>query len=500
MTATVTPAESPPAETNDSAEHDDKTQKLHAHPNIALTVIAAAQLMVVLDATIVNIALPHIRSALHFTPTGLSWVLNAYTLVFGGLLLLGGRAGDLFGRRRMFMIGVLLFALASLAGGFAWNEGWLLAMRALQGVGGAIASPTALALIATTFPEGPARNRAFGVYAAVSGAGAAIGLILGGVLTESLSWRWVLFVNAPIGIALAIATPFVLAESPRWPGRLSLADAVTSTLGMAALVYGFIHAATTGWNNATTLRSFGAAAILLTAFVALDAFGRQPLMPLRLFADRTRVGAYLVMLITGAAVFAMFYFLTKYVQNVLGFSPIKAGLAFLPVSATIVVVAQIVSRLVGRVQPRLLISTGTLFGAGGLLLLRNLTVHSSYAADVLPAIILLATGMGLIFVPITLAAVAGVRGQETGVASAMLNVGQQIGGTIGLSSLVTVFGHAAGSDARHYGGNLYAPHPFTAGADAAFGMGVVFLLVGFVAALALIRLRPREGPAALPMG
>ena len=500
MTAIAPQTETPQTETGPSELPDNREQKLHAHPNLALAVIATAQLMVVLDATIVNIALPHIKSALHFTPTGLSWVLNAYTLVFGGLLLLGGRAGDLFGRRRMFMVGVLVFALASLAGGFAWNEGWLLAMRALQGVGGAIASPTALALVTTTFAEGPARNRAFGVYAAVSGAGAAIGLILGGVLTEGLSWRWVLFVNAPIGVALAIATPFVLAESPRWPGRLSLPDALTSTLGMAALVYGFIHAATTGWNNATTLRSFGAAAILLTAFVALDAFGKQPLMPLRLFADRTRVGAYVVMLITGAAVFAMFYFLTQYVQNVLGFSPIKAGLAFLPVSGTIVVVAQIVSRLVARVQPRLLISTGTIVAAGGLLWLRNLSVHSSYAADVLPAIMLLAAGMGLIFVPITLAAVSGVQGQETGVASAMLNVGQQIGGTIGLSSLVTVFGHAARSDARHFGGNLYAPHPFTAGADAAFGVGVIFLLFGFVAALLLIRLRAGERPDGEPVG
>src|SRR3954465_12491289 len=238
----------------------------HIHPNLALTVIASAQLMVVLDATIVNIALPHIKNALHFSPTGLSWVLNSYTLVFGGLLLLGGRAGDLFGGRRMFIIGVLLFALASLAGGFAWNESWLLAMRALQGVGGAIASPTALALVTTTFDEGPQRNRAFGVYAAVSGAGAAIGLILGGLLTEWLSWRWVLFANAPIGVALASAIPFVLDESPRSGGRLAAADAFTSTLGMAALVYGFIHAANpaAGWSDPQTIASFAIAALLLT--------------------------------------------------------------------------------------------------------------------------------------------------------------------------------------------------------------------------------------------
>ena len=235
----------PDVATGSQGSHD------HVHPNLALTVIASAQLMVVLDATIVNIALPHIKSALGFSATGLSWVLNSYTLVFGGLLLLGGRAGDLFGRRRMFITGVLIFAIASLLGGFAWNEGWLLAMRALQGVGGAIASPTALALITTTFAEGPARNKAFGVYAAVSGAGAAIGLILGGVLVQWLSWRWVFFVNAPIGVALAIATPYVIPKSERGDGRFALADAVTSTVGMAALVYGFIHAADPqhGWTD-----------------------------------------------------------------------------------------------------------------------------------------------------------------------------------------------------------------------------------------------------------
>src|SRR3954466_14195166 len=234
-----------------STKHDD------VHPNLALAVIATAQLMVVLDVTIVNIALPHMRTALHFSPTGLAWVLNAYTLVFGGLLLLGGRAGDLFGRRRMFIVGVLIFALASLAGGFAWDKGWLLAMRALQGVGGAIASPTALALVTTTFKEGPERNRAFGVYAAVSGAGAAIGLIMGGILVDALSWRWVLFVNAPIGIGLAIATPRVLPKSERGDGRFAVADAVTSTVGMASLVYGFIHAADPqhGWCDRKTILS-----------------------------------------------------------------------------------------------------------------------------------------------------------------------------------------------------------------------------------------------------
>ena len=478
----------------------------HVHPNLALAVIASAQLMVVLDATIVNIALPHMQRALHFTNTDLAWVLNAYTLVFGGLLLLGGRAGDLFGRRRMFMTGVLIFALASLAGGFAWDQGWLLAMRALQGVGGAIASPTALALVATTFEGGPARNRAFGVYAAVSGAGAAIGLILGGLLTEWLSWRWVLFVNAPIGVALAIATPFVLVESGRSGGRLAATDAITSTVGMAALTYGFIHAANpaAGWSDPATLVSFAVAAVLLPTFVVMQSRAEQPLMPLRLFRNPTRVGAYAVMLIVGAAVFAMFFFLTQYVQKVMHFSPIKAGFAFLPVSATIIVVAQVVSRLVTKVPARVLIGGGTLLAAIGLLSLSTLDVGSSYVAHVLPSILMIAIGMGMVFVPITLAAVTAVAPEDTGIASAMLNVGQQVGGTIGLASLITVFGHAASSDARSHAATLHGPalaaHAFTHGADMAFLVGAGLAAVGFILAVSLISVRREDaqGAAALP--
>jgi len=492
---TATSAGSPTAPT----QRDDVR-----HPNIALLVIASAQLMVVLDATIVNIALPHIRTALHFgNVADLSWVLNAYTLVFGGLLLLGGRAGDLFGRRRMFITGVLIFALASLAGGFAWDKGWLLAMRALQGVGGAIASPTALSLIASTFDEGKDRNRAFGVYAAVSGAGAAIGLILGGLLTDYLSWRWVLFVNAPIGVGIAIATPYFLNESPRTPGRFALADAASSTLGMASLVYGFIHAATAGWANTATIGAFFVAAVLLVTFVLMQARSSQPLMPLRLFSNRSRVGAYTVMLIIGAAVFAMFFFLTQYVQLVLGFSPIKAGLAFLPVSATIVVVAQVVSRLVHHLQPKLLIAGGTVFGGLGLYNLSRLTPDSSYAGHVLPSIVMIAIGMGSIFVPITLAAVSAVDRADTGIASAMLNVGQQVGGTIGLASLVTVANHAANSYARSHAATMpkaaLMAHSFTHGADAAFIAGALFMVVGLAAALFLIAVRSDDAEPGVPV-
>jgi EmrB/QacA subfamily drug resistance transporter len=489
-----------------SSEIDQPTEgespRRAVHPNLALAVIASAQLMVVLDATIVNIALPQIHEALGFSAVGLSWVLNAYTLVFGGLLLLGGRTGDLFGRRRMFIIGVTVFAGASLSAGFAQDKGWLLAMRALQGVGGAIASPTALSLVATTFPQGPARNRAFGVYAAVSGAGAALGLILGGVLTDLLSWRWVFFVNAPIGLALAIAAPYVIAETERRKvGTLDIAGALTSTGGMAALVYGFIHAATYSWGAPLTVASFLVAAVLLSAFVFNEARTKNPIMPLRLFHSRPRVGSYLVMLIMGAAVFAMFYFLTQYIQTVKGFTPLEAGFAFLPISFVIIVMAQVASRVIVTVGAQTMIVSGTIAAGFGLLYLSTLTPDSSYWTHILPAIGLIGMGMGFIFVPITLTAVGGVEPEDSGIASAMLNVCQQVGGTIGLSALVTVFSIAARDELASQAGTLHgsdlAKQAFTHGADMAFRAGAIFAMFGLVAALVLIRVPPGESPTAM---
>lgn len=281
--------------------------------------------MVVLDITIVNIALPHIQTALGFSTESLSWVVNAYTLTFGGLLLLGGRAGDILGRRRVFMFGVLLFGLASLLGGFAQNAGQLMGARALQGVGAAIASPTALALITSTFREGPERNRAFGVFAGVSAGGGAIGLLAGGILVEWLNWRWVLFVNVPIALIIAVVTPRVIRESERHSGHFDLAGALLSTFGMVALVYGFISASQEGWSDPVTLGSFGAAVVLLTLFIANERRSPQPITPLHMFADRNRAGTYAIMLFFACAIFGMFFFLTLFVQNVLGFSPLRAA-------------------------------------------------------------------------------------------------------------------------------------------------------------------------------
>ncbi|MBA2950738.1 MFS transporter [Streptomyces himalayensis] len=417
-------------------------------PGIALTVIAACQLMVVLDATIVNIALPHIQDALKFSTTDLTWVVSAYTLTFGGLLLLGGRAGDILGRRRVFLTGILVFTLASLLGGLAQEPWQLLAARALQGVGGAIASPTSLALITTTFPEGPERNRAFGVFAAVSAGGGAIGLLAGGMLTEWLDWRWVLFVNVPIGVLIAVLTPMYINESERHPGRFDISGALTSTVGMASLVYGFIRAAEEGWSDSLTLGSFGVAVVLLLAFGLIESRAREPITPLKMFADRNRSGTYVIMLSLAAAMFGMFFFIVLFVQNVLGYTPIEAGLAFLPVTVAIVTGAGLSQRLLPVLGPKPFMLGGSTLVVLGLGWQTFISPDSSYLSGVLGPMLLFGFGMGLNFVTLTLTAVSGVGQHEAGAASGLLNATQQVGGSLGLSILTTVFGTASRDEAK----------------------------------------------------
>src|SRR4029450_5449248 len=412
------------------------------HPALALTIIAASQLMVVLDATIVNIALPQMQQALGFSTTDLSWVLNAYTLTFGGLLLLGGRAGDILGRRRMFIAGILVFTLASFLGGLATSAAWLLAARALQGVGAAITAPTALSLITTNFAEGEERTRAFGVFGAVAVAGGAIGLLAGGILTSWLSWRWVLFVNVPIGIVLASLAPLYITESERRPGTFDLGGALTSTAGMTALVYGFIRAAQEGWSDPGTVGSFAAAAILLAVFLSIETRIRQPITPLHLFRDRNRAGSYVIMLALAAAMFGQFFFLTLFVQDVLGYSPLRAGIAFLPITAAIVLTSQFAARSLPRLGPRRLMTAGALLAVAGLAWLTQVSVTSGYA-DALPGpMLLFGLGMGLLFVPLTIVAVSGVAPREAGAASSLLNVAQQVGGSPGLPIRATPLGRA----------------------------------------------------------
>ena len=410
---------------------------------LALAVIATAQLMVVLDATIVNVALPHIQAALGFSGTGLEWVVNAYALAFGGLLLLGGRSGDLLGRRRVFIFGILLFSVASLLGGLATGQVWLLSARVLQGVGGAFAAPTALSLIAVTFPEGPPRNRAMGVYAAMSVAGGAVGLIAGGLLVQFLSWRWVFFVNVPIGLAVALLAPRVLGESERRRGQFDLPGAITGSLGIAALVYGLSSAATSPngvshWGDTKVIVSLVAAAVLLVSFGFIEVRSRSALVPIRVLRSRDRTGAYLISLCIGTALFGMFFFLTLFVQGVWGYSALRTGISYLPMVAMIMVAAGAASQLVNRIGPRPLMITGSVLGTGGMFWLSRVTEHSTYAGGLLGPMMLTATGMGLIFVPLSLIALTKVANNDAGVASSLLNVGQQVGGALGLAILGTV--------------------------------------------------------------
>ncbi|MFJ4191827.1 MFS transporter [Kitasatospora sp. NPDC089509] len=499
------------------AEASPATARRGQHPGIALTVIAATQLMVVLDITIVNIALPHIQQALKFSTTDLSWVINAYTLTFGGLLLLGGRAGDILGRRRVFIVGVLVFSLASLLGGVAQSSAWLLAARALQGLGGAIASPTALALIATNFREGPERNRAFGVYSAVAGAGGAVGLLLGGMLTSWLSWRWVLFVNVPIGIAIALLAPLYINESERHPGRFDLTGAFTATGGMVSLVYGFIRASDHGWTDTVTLTAFGLAVVLLAAFLVNERRVAQPITPLHLFRERNRSGAYGLMLCVSATMFSIFFFITLFVQNILGFSPLRAGFAFLPISVAIIAAAQFAARNQLRWGPKPFLVSGSLLVLGGVIWATRLDIHSSYAGGILGPTLLFGLGMGSIFVPALLTAVSRVAPHETGAATGMLNTTQQVGGSLGLSILVTVYGTASRNEAGQQvaaflrqatpaqaaefraSGTLPAPYSsevLVHGIATAFQMGLVFTSLAVLIAVFVIKVRrvPQAAP------
>jgi EmrB/QacA subfamily drug resistance transporter len=471
---------------------------------VALALVLGAQLMIILDLTVVNIALPSIASGLHFSEPNLSWVLNAYTLTFGGLLLLGGRAGDILGRRRVFIAGIALFTAASLAGGLATSAAWLLAARAVQGVGGAIASPAVLALIAASFSEGRERTRALSIYTAVAMGGGSLGLVLGGVITEWVSWRWVLFINVPIGIIVALTAPRFLPESQRQPGRFDIVGALASTAGMTALVYGFIQAASDGWGDVRAIAAFAAAAVLLAAFLLNESRVRQPITPLRLFADRGRSGSYITRLLLVAGMFGMFYFLTQFVQDVLRFSPLLAGISFLPMTGALFLVSRLSPRLLTRFGGRTLMIAGLLPAVGGMAWLSRISPGTSYVSGVLGPMLLLGAGMGVAFVPLTMASLAGVRPQDSGAASSMVNVTQQVGGSLGLAILVTAYSTSVRNAARHpaaHAGSLAQAHLQTIahGMASAFTLSAVFYVLAFVIVLVVIRDRARR-PQAVPAG
>jgi EmrB/QacA subfamily drug resistance transporter len=464
------------------------------HPTLVLGVILATYLMIVLDASVVITALPSIGERLDFSPAALSWVQSAYALTFGGLLLLGARMGDLLGRRRTFVAGVALFTVASFLGGLAETQAWLLGARALQGVGAAIAAPSTLALLTTSFREGPERIRALAAYSAVAGGGGSVGLVLGGMLTDLISWRWGLWINVPVGAVLIWLAPRVLPETERRAGRFDLPGAAASTAGMTALVYGFVHAAEAGWGDPLTVASFAAAAVLLAAFVAVERGAAQPVTPLRLFASRERTGAYLARMLLVGGMFSMFYFLSQYLQGVRGFSPLQAGIAFLPMTAVMFSTVRVVPRLSARWGDTRLLVTGVSVAVAGMTWLSRLDPTTPFFPGIALPLTLLGLGMGAALAPLTAAGIAGVAPADAGAASGLVNAAQQLGVSLGVSLLVTVAaaGSAASAPDSHAGLALEGAaraHLADAVATALTGAAVL-LALGLAVVAAAVR-RPR---------
>jgi EmrB/QacA subfamily drug resistance transporter len=471
-------------------------KKAPVHATGALVLICVAQLMVVLDSTIANIALPKIQASLDIDFANLSWIVTGYALAFGGLLLLGGRLGDLYGRRRIFMIGVGLFAIASAVGGIAQNEAMLLGSRGVQGLAAALASPSALALITTTFPPGPLRNRAFSIFAAMAGIGAAIGLVLGGWLTDldpEWGWRLTFLINVPIGLGAAWLAPRLLAESDPHEGWLDVPGALVGTLGLLSLVFGITRTGSVdpdtiqggnplsgtpyGWTDISTLGFIVLGAVLLAVFVFVETRVQHPIMPLRIFTSRNRAVAFLTMMITPAAMFAMFYFLSLYVQNVMDYSPLKTGFAFLPFTVGMIAGATGSSKLIAKMDPRFLTGAGTLLGGLALFMFHQLEAGSvNYWTDVMPWVVVMSFGMGLTFVPMTLTSLHGIPTQDAGIGSGVLNTMQQVGGALGLAILSTVASHYTLERAHELVGNPQGPVlAFAHGATTAFLTGAFMM-------------------------
>ena len=453
---------------------------------VVLVLVCFAQFMVVLDATIVNVALPSIQTDLGLSEANLQWIVNAYTLVFGGFLLLGGRAGDLIGRKRLFLGGIVVFTVASLLNGLAVNEGMLIASRALQGLGAAFISPAALSIISTTFEEGRERARALGVWAAIAIGGAAFGLVLGGLLTQLLSWPWIFFVNVPVGIVTFAFALRLIPESRDEHAHRSfdVAGAVSVTGGLMSLVYAIVKAETAGWGSATTIGFFALSAILLASFVVIELRSKAPLVRLSIFRVRSLLTANVVMLLVASGVFAMFFFNTLYIQRVLGYGPLKAGLAILPFTAGVMLSAGLASQFAPRVGVRPVAALGMLLSAIGMLLLVRLPVDGTYAADVLPSLIVTSLGMGAVFMPLTLIATTGLEDEDQGLASGLFNTSQQIGGALGLAILSTL---AASKTAS--AGGATDPEALVTGFHWAFAGGAAFVVAGLVTMLVLLRRR-----------
>jgi EmrB/QacA subfamily drug resistance transporter len=488
----MTASPAPPGGQTDASPDDGKS-------GIALAIIVACRLILLLDATIVNIALPSMQKGLGFSPESLSWVVNAYALAFGGLLLLGGRAGDILGRRRVFMIGIIVFTIASLLGGLA-TEAWMLVVcRAAQGVGAALATPSTLSLITTTFAEGQRRTKALAVYGSTGVFGAALGLILGGLLTTGGDWRWVMFVNVPIGLLIVLLTPKYVVESEKHTGRFDLSGGLLSSVGMGVLVYAFINAATAGWSATATIVSFVAGAVLLGLFLLVESRAEQPIVPLRLFANRNRASAYSIMLISAGAMGAVYFFLTQFVQENLGFNPLIAGLAFLPMAALMVPTALLLSKVLGKVGTRNMALAGALVVTLATFWLAQISEHSTYFGGLFGPMVVFGVGLSALTLPLTVISVSGVDPRDAGAASSLFNASMQLGGPLGLSILITVFS-AASDDARAAApagtaGKPLADHVMASGISAAFIAATIF---GVLTLLITLFIRSAPAPAKPP--
>jgi EmrB/QacA subfamily drug resistance transporter len=461
----------------------------------ALALIVTAQFMVILDVAIVNVALPSIKSDLHFSETNLQWVISAYAILFGGALLLGGRLADLLGRRRLFVAGLALFATASFLCGIAWSETSLIGFRALQGLGGAMLAPAALSLLMTTFAEGRERNLALGIYGAASGSGAAAGVLLGGVLTSYLSWSWIFFINVPVGVAAIALAPVLLRESRADLAHrhFDLPGAVSITAGLMLLVYAMTRATTDGWAAASTLALLGASAALIAAFVAIELRSRSPLLPLRIFRLRTLTAANIAMAIVGAVAFSEFFLLTLYLQDVLHYSAVQSGAAFVGFAGAVVLVSNVAQLVVGRVGVRPTLTVGLLLSAVSVAALSRLPVEGQYFTDLFPWFVLGGAGMGLSFVPVTIAGLAGVERSDAGVASGLINTSRQIGGAIGIAAVSAI---AATSTTNYADAHTGISAASGVALDHGFQIGLyvltALLVAGAVLAFGLVRPTPHR--------
>jgi len=455
-----------------------------------LALLLLVQFMVVLDIAIVNVALPSIKTDLGFSQENLQWVISAYALLFGGLLLLGGRAADLLGRRRMFLIGIAVFTLASLASALAWSEGALIGARALQGLGAAIVTPAALSIISTTFAEGTERNKALGAWGAVGAFGAVAGVLLGGILTDLLSWEWIFFVNVPVGVAAFAVTPLLIGESRDAQAKgFDVPGAVLVTGGLVALVYTITQANDFGWSSARTIGLFAASVALLAGIVGWEARAKDPLMPFSIFRLRTLVGANVAGLVMGTAMFGMFLMLTLYMQQVLGYSPLRTGFGYLAVAGTAIVWSAVAAQLVNRVGVKPVLVAGMPTLTAGLLYFSQVSVGGSYLGDLLPGFLLISIGIGFSFVPISIAALAGVRDSEAGLASGLINTSQQIGGALGIAALSSIATSKTGSELSSGTSSASA---LTHGFQNAFVAGGIVAFVGILVALLVVSRRDLE--------